>query len=118
MRTMWIVLVVMMLAACCERVRPTAADSDSFLGLASFTQREALVDADAAFAAGDKRYWAYHDRAGLQVPGMSVSGEAPLHRLAPEMGDTIISDQHHIERQQFLRYAERYNQRLQTLQAP
>lgn len=107
MRILFILLFTMLLAACCERVK-TPSTENSPIPLALFSQRDAVVDAKAALAAGDTRLWAYYGRAGLTAPGVSDVDSNNV-RLVEGMGDVITDDTQLVLREAFVTYAERYN---------
>lgn len=86
--------------------------------LISIVSGDAIHDAEKSSQANDWRLWAYHDRAGIKVPG--IDADTVSHRdikVAPAMGDVIYSEQHLQAYQQFLGYATRYNQHILSLQA-
>lgn len=136
MRHLWIVVVLVSVTACCDRVKQPSGDDtraehhqltdtpaervqrdNNIQQLQQIGQRDAKQDALTASQAGDIRLWAYHGRAGRIVPGIeAVADDWPV-RLAPAMGDVIFNEAHRQARLQFLDYAERYNRTIMLLQA-
>jgi len=133
MRTVFLLSLSLLLVACGQPVQKSRVASISTPPLSSSPQHieqqqvidtlisivsgDAVHDAERSSQANDWRLWAYHDRAGFKVPGISANVNYRAIKIAPAMGDVIYSEQHLQAYQQFLDYATRYNQHLLSLQA-
>lgn len=70
-----------------------------------------IEDAKRAVKEGDMRLWAYHQRSGKIIPGVSeIMGRAELTKTAPGMGDVIFGNAHLNLRKQLIEYMRQYNQ--------
>jgi|GEM_PF-4855295 len=129
MRTGFLLSIALLIVACAQPVKESRAASSSPLEnqqaeqqqaiseLEKIASGDAISNARSAVAANDWRLWAYHDRAGLKVPGVIAHREDYPVKIAPAMGDVIYNDRHLQAHLQFLDYAKRYNQEVLSLQS-
>lgn len=98
---------------------PDLQNNPKVRALETIVKGNAEADARAAFASGNKQFWAYQTRGSRTVPGFSNkdsnSMDSTQYQLAPAMGDVVYGDKHLKLRLQFVEYAKQYNQTLKEL---